>query len=809
MGGKNANHILRICFLALVFALMSAMVSYADNVRISGKVIDNEDKPIEFGTVRVAGTAIGTNTNLKGLYSLSVAERDTLELIYTCIGFKTVKHKLINPKGELTLNVRMYPDDVTLNEVEVLGFRPNSNGMQSFDTESFKLSPDVSGGSVEAMISTMPGVNSSNELSSQYSVRGGSFDENSVYINGMEIYRPQLVRAGQQEGLSVINPDMVGNLRFSSGGFPARYDDKMSSALDITYREPESFEGAVAASLMGGSLTIGQNSGKFSQLHGARLKKNNSLLSSMDTKGEYDPLYFDYQTNLSLKPNDRLTFNFLGNISLNHYNFTPHNRETTFGTAQDVKHFKVYFDGQEKDKFETFLGALSATYRVNRATSFSAGISGFLTNELVSYDISGEYWLNQAGTAGEGGIGGELGVGKYMEHSRNRLKASVLRLFLRGETRIKKNHLTFGFDYKRENFRDRTKEWEWRDSAGYSLPTVPEGVHLIYNLTSKHNLSTNRLAAYVEDAIYFDTEKAYMTLNGGLRFSYWDFNKEFLVSPRVNFSVRPTGSNWNIRAAAGLYYQSPFYKEFRRAGTDSDGNSEISLNRDIKSPRSLQFIVGTDYTFRAMNRPFKLTGEVYYKNLANLISYEYDNLKVNYSGINDSKGFITGLDLKLFGQFVEGSDSWLSFSLMKTSQTLDGKKVPLPSDQRFSVALYFTDYFPKFPKLKFSLRGIFADGLTMTAPHRSRSETYFRSPSYKRVDIGVSYQLVGAPSDGVRPYNFWRHFKSIVLGLDCFNLLDISNVSSYYWVTDVNDIQYAVPNYLTRRQFNVRLSVEF
>lgn len=809
MGEKNANHILRICFLALVFALMSAMVSYADNVRISGKVIDNEDKPIEFGTVRVAGTAIGTNTNLKGLYSLSVAERDTLELIYTCIGFKTVKHKLINPKGELTLNVRMYPDDVTLNEVEVLGFRPNSNGMQSFDTESFKLSPDVSGGSVEAMISTMPGVNSSNELSSQYSVRGGSFDENSVYINGMEIYRPQLVRAGQQEGLSVINPDMVGNLRFSSGGFPARYDDKMSSALDITYREPESFEGAVAASLMGGSLTIGQNSGKFSQLHGARLKKNNSLLSSMDTKGEYDPLYFDYQTNLSFKPNDRLTFNFLGNISLNHYNFTPHNRETTFGTAQDVKHFKVYFDGQEKDKFETFLGALSATYRVNRATSFSAGISGFLTNELVSYDISGEYWLNQAGTAGEGGIGGELGVGKYMEHSRNRLKASVLRLFLRGETRIKKNHLTFGFDYKRENFRDRTKEWEWRDSAGYSLPTAPEGVHLIYNLTSKHNLSTNRLAAYVEDAIYFDTEKAYMTLNGGLRFSYWDFNKEFLVSPRVNFSVRPTGSNWNIRAAAGLYYQSPFYKEFRRAGTDSDGNSEISLNRDIKSPRSLQFIVGTDYTFRAMNRPFKLTGEVYYKNLANLISYEYDNLKVNYSGINDSKGFITGLDLKLFGQFVEGSDSWLSFSLMKTSQTLDGKKVPLPSDQRFSVALYFTDYFPKFPKLKFSLRGIFADGLTMTAPHRSRSETYFRSPSYKRVDIGVSYQLVGAPSDGVRPYNFWRHFKSIVLGLDCFNLLDISNVSSYYWVTDVNDIQYAVPNYLTRRQFNVRLSVEF
>ncbi len=793
----------------LLLGALGLLSMNAENVKISGKVIDSEDKPVEFATVRVAGTAIGANTNLQGQYSISVARKDTLELVFSCVGFKTVNHKLINPKGDLTLNVRMYSNDVELKELEVLGFKSNINGMQSFNTESFKLSPDVSGGSVEAMISTMPGVNSSNELSSQYSVRGGSFDENSVYINGIEIYRPQLVRSGQQEGLSIINPDMVGNLKFSSGGFPARYDDKMSSALDITYREPEAFEGAVSASLMGASLTLGQNSGKFSQLHGLRFKKNNSLLSSMDTKGEYDPTYFDYQTNLNLKPSDRWTFNLLGNISLNHYNFTPHNRETTFGTAQDVKHFKVYFDGQERDKFETFLGALTALYRPNRASSFMIGASGFLTNELVSYDISGEYWLNQAGTGGEDGIGGELGVGKYMEHSRNRLKASVFRMFLKGETRIKANNLTYGLDYRRETFRDRTKEWEWRDSAGYSLPTLPEGVHLIYSLSSNHNLSTNRLGAYIEDAYYIDTEKARMTLNGGLRFSYWDFNKEFLVSPRVNFSLSPIGSSFNFRAAAGLYYQSPFYKEFRRAVTDENGNNLIELNRDIKSPRSIHVILGTDYTFRAMNRPFKLTGEVYYKNIANFISYEYDNLKINYSGVNDSKGYVAGLDMKLFGQFVEGSDSWLSFSLMKTNQNLNGKNVPLPSDQRFSVSLYFTDYFPKFPKLKFSLRGVFADGLTMTAPHRSRAESYFRAPAYKRVDIGVSYQLVGAPTNGVRPYNFWRHFRSIVVGLDCFNLLDITNVSSYYWVTDVNNIQYAVPNYLTRRQLNVRLSVEF
>lgn len=795
--------------IAIISIIASNFILVAGNVSISGKVIDNEDKPVEFATVRVAGTAVGTNTNLKGLYSLSVAEKDTIEIVYTCIGFKTITKKLINPKGEIVVNVRMYPNDVELKELEVLGFRNNINGMQSFDAESFKLSPDVSGGSIEAMITTMPGVNSSNELSSQYSVRGGSFDENSVKINGVQIYRPQLVRSGQQEGLSIINPSMVGSLKFSSGGFPARYDDKMSSVLDITYREPEAFEGDVSLSLMGASLTIGQNSGKFSQLHGVRYKRNNSLLSSMDTKGEYDPSYFDYQTNINFKPSEKFTINFLGNISLNHYNFNPTDRETTFGTVQDVKHFKVYFDGGERDKFETFLGSLSATYRLNRATSFQLGVSGFLTNELVTYDISGEYWLDKAGTGGGDGIGGEIGVGKYMEHSRNRLKASVLNIFLNGTSRIKGNHITYGLDLKRENFRDRTKEWEWRDSAGYSLPVAPEGVHLIYNLSSRQNISTNRIAGFVEDSYYIDTDKAYYTINGGIRFSYWDFNKEFLISPRINLAMTPAGTSWNLRFASGLYYQSPFYKEFRMTETDNLGNSSVKLNNNIKSPRSIHVILGADYTFRAMNRPFKITGEAYYKNLSNLISYEYDNLKINYSGNNDSKGYIAGLDLKLFGQFVEGSDSWLSFSLMKTSQTLNGKKVPLPSDQRYSFNLYFTDYFPKFPKLKFSLNAVLADGLTMTAPHKSRSQSYFRAPAYKRVDIGVSYQLVGTPSDGVRPYNIWRHFKSIVVGLDCFNLLDISNVSSYYWVTDVNNIQYAVPNYLTRRQINARLSVEF
>lgn len=796
----------KIAFV-LLLTVCTLLPAVAQNVKISGKILDQEDKPIEFGTVRIAGTAVGTNTNLDGAYTLSIAPRDTLELIYTAIGYRTVKRTLIDAKGELTINVKMLPEDHMLDEVQVQGYRPNSQGMQHVDVDNLRVSPDVSGGSVESVIGTMAGVVQNNEMSSQYQVRGGSFDENSVYINGIELYRPQLISNGQQEGLSVINPDMVGAINFSTGGFSARYSDKMSSVLDITYREPQAFEGAVSASLMGGSIMIGQNSGKFSQMHGARLKKNNSLLSSLDSKGEYDPTFFDYQLNMTYKPSEKISVNLLGNINLNHYNFKPHDRETSFGIADDVKKFKVYFDGEEKDRFETYLGALSVTWRPSQAFTLQTGGGAFLTNELVSYDISGEYWLDQAGTSGNGGVGGEQGVGKYMEHSRNRLRASVLQFWTNARTQIGRQNLSIGLQYQHETFRDRSREWEWRDSAGYSLPTAPPGVHLLYNLSSRQDVVTNRIAFFAQDTYYLNTDAAFLTFNAGVRVSYWDFNKETLISPRFNFSLNPAAHDrWTFRAAFGWYYQSPFFKEYRQAVQDDLGNGSVVLNRDIKSPRSIQVILGTDYTFRALDRPFKLTAEAYYKNIARMISYEYDNLKVNYSGANDSKGYIMGLDLRFFGQFVEGSDSWVSFSLMKTQQDLAGKKMPMPSDHRYSVALFFSDYFPKFPKLKFALRGIFSDGLTMVPPRQTRDKVWFRAPAYKRVDIGLSYQIVGSPK-GEEPRRGW--LKDLTIGLDLFNLFDISNVSSYYWITDVNNIQYAVPNYLTRRQLNVRLSMQF
>lgn len=783
-------------------------------VKIQGLVTDEKNEPLEFVSVRIAGTAIGATTGLDGKYTISAPESDTIRVIFSCIGYEESKRRLLSPKGDVTVNVKMQPKSYELKGVEITDIQKQTGSLQKINPNSGKLAPDASGSSVEGLLSTIAGVSSGNEMSSQYNVRGGSYDENLVYINGIEVYRPQLVSSGQQEGLSIINPDMVGAIGFSTGGFSAKYGDKMSSVLDITYKQPEAFEGAVSASLMGGSLTLGSSSRRFTQLHGIRYKSNASLLSSMEDKGEYDPRYFDYQTNMTFKFNDKFNVSFLGNIAINNYKFIPHNRTTNFGTSTDAKQFKVYFDGQEKDKFETWFGALTMSYKPSKKSEYSLLASGFLTNELVSYDISGEYWLDQAGTSGdgsgEGGIGGELGVGRYHEHARNRLKASVFSLALKGTTGLNKHTLEYGASFNAERIHDRSREWELRDSAGFSLPFDPDALKMIYNLDSKHDINSTRLAFYAQDTYRLQISAGYLNINGGLRFSYWSFNKEFLVSPRISLGFIPDRApRWAFRFSTGLYYQSPFYKEYRQPVEDADGNSIIRLNENIKSPRSFQLIGGTDFTFRSMGRPFKFSAEVYYKALSNLIPFEVDNLKLVYSGLNESKGFATGVDFRLFGQFVPGSDSWISFSLMKTQEDINGVRVPRPTDRRYGVGLYFTDYFPKFPRLKFSLKGLLNDGLPATAPRRGRDEGYFRTPAYKRVDIGLAYGIV-TPEDAEKPRSgFLSKFKSIWLGIDVFNLFDISNVSSYYWVTDVNNIQYAVPNYLTRRQFNVRLSVEF
>lgn len=799
----------------LLLTLVSVTLGFVANsqVKIHGKIFDQQGDPLEFVTVKVSGTAIGTTSGLDGGYTISVAPADTIHVVYTCLGFNEERRQLVKPKGDIVINLKMTPKTIELGGVEITEFKRQTGQMQTLEGEAYKIAPDASGNGVESMLTTIAGVNSSNEMSSQYSVRGGSYDENCVYINGIEVYRPLLITSGQQEGLSVINSDMVGSIRFSTGGFPAEYGDKMSSALDITYREPEALEGSLSLSFMGGSLSFGHNTGRFSQLHGVRYKRNASLLSSMETKGEYDPKYFDYQTNLNWRLSNRIKVSFLGNISINNYKFTPVNRTTNFGTSTDAKQFIVYFDGWEKDRFETYFGAGTINYRLSKSTDFSLLASGFLTNELVGYDIQGEYWLDQAGTTGQGGnvvVGGELGVGRYQEHARNRLKASVYALTLKGNTSISNNNISYGFTYRHEKIFDRSSEWEERDSAGYSLPSLGDVVRTFYSRSSSQDIATNRFSVYAQDAFKLSTNSGVLSLIGGVRLSHWDFSGETIVSPRASVGFIPAkDTRWSFRFATGLYYQAPFYKEYRRPVSLINGNTVIVLNKDIKSQRSFQAILGTDFAFRAIGRPFKLTAEVYYKKLSNLIPYEVDNLKVTYSGVNSSKGFTTGLDLKFFGQFVPGTDSWVSFSLMKTQEDLNGVKVPRPTDQRYAFALYFTDYFPYIPKLKFSLRGIFSDGLPTTAPQSTRDISYFRTPSYKRLDIGLNYGLIQAPKEGENRSGLAKVFKSVWLGFDVFNLFDISNVSNYYWVTDVNRVQYAVPNYLTRRQFNVHLTLNF
>lgn len=801
----------KILFLFITIGAVFQLAAQG-RVKLTGRVYDSDNQPIELATVRVAGTTMGTMTDLKGEYQLSIPAGDSIVVIYSCLGYREERRQLLNLTKDVSLSVRLNKNAKMLNEVVVATHRRQTSTLQTIDTKDLKLMPDATGGSIEAMLTTFAGVNSSNELSSQYSVRGGNFDENIVYINGIEVYRPLTVRSGQQEGLSIINPDMVGAVGFSSGGFSAEYGDKMSSVLDIIYKHPEAFEGSVSASFLWATASVGQSTKKFSQLHGVRYKTNSTLLSSLDTKGEYEPSFFDYQTYLTYKFAPKWEASLLGNISINNYKFTPHERNTSFGTATDAKQFKVYFDGYEKDKFETYFGAFSLNFFPDKYTQWALMTSAFVTNELVTYDIAGQYWLDDLANGEDGESTenkGALGVGTYHEHARNRLRASVVATSLKGATKLGQNELKWGLTHQYEKIHDRVREWEMRDSAGYSLPHTGQSVEMIYNLFSRQDMESHRLSAYLQDTYRLRTLWGRFIFTGGLRASYWGFNKETLVSPRASISFIPAANEQiTTRLAGGLYYQAPFYKELRDTVCDAANNYVVQLNRNIKSQRSIHVVVGGDYSFRALDRPFKFTAELYYKKLDHLIPYEVDNLRVWYSGQNEAKGYAAGLDMKLFGQFVPGVDSWLTFSLMKTQEEINGVKLPRPTDQRYSVGLYFQDYVPRFPKYKFSLRAIFADGLPVGSPRKGRQAGYFRAPAYKRVDIGASRILVGG-EDKLLQKGVLRHLKSVWIGIDVFNLFDISNVNSYYWVTDITNAQYAVPNYLTRRQINLRLSIDF
>jgi len=788
-------------FILQILCLCAYASASAQSFTLTGKVIDENNDPVEFASVSCAKQGKMTMTALNGTYSLQLQSADSVEIRFSMIGYKTKVRVLRRPRGKQTMQAVLHSSDNALSEVTITGKRIETGQTQELSKEHIKNMPSTTGNAVEEMIQSQAGVSTHSELSSQYNVRGGSFDENSVYINNVEIFRPFLVRSGQQEGISVINPDMVEKIGFSTGGYEARYGDKMSSALNIEYRRPKRFEASATASMLGASAFVGMSNKKFSWSNGLRYKTTKYLLGSMDTKGEYQPTFIDYQTYLTYSPNKRWDIKFLGNISDNHYNFTPEDRETNFGTMENVKAFKVYFDGHEKDVFRTFFGSLGITRKFGENTSLSLIASAFNTREQEKYDIQGQYWLTQTETSEN------LGVGTYFQHTRNYLKAHVESAKLLFKTKQKKHDIEAAFTYKWEHINENSVEYEMRDSSKYSIPHTGKDLYMIYSMRAKNTLTANRIEAYAQDTYRFtgSAGKTLYTLNYGVRLAYWSFTKETILSPRLSLGIIPAfNDNITMRFATGLYYQAPFFKEIRDT-TTVNGITYASLNRKAKSQRSIHFIAGFDYRFKMNNRPFKFTAEAYYKALGNLVPYSVNNVKVVYYGDNMCSGHAAGLDLKLFGEFVPGTDSWVSLSLMNTSMKLNGKSIPLPTDQRYAVNMFFTDYFPGTTRWKMSLKLALADGLPFSAPHRELESNVFRAPAYKRADIGLNYRII----DNNDRHNKRNPIRNLWVGAECLNLLGINNVNSYYWITDVTGQQYAVPNYLTGRQINVKVSVDF
>ncbi len=823
-------------FSILCFVFFLSALTAQTKVRVYGYVIDTNNRGIEFANVYFENSKVGTTTNQNGFYELITDIKDSATIVYSMLGYKTIKHSIHPHKQVIQISVELPALSKEISELNVIGQRRQTTTLDMLDASKYRLMPNSAGG-IESLLITFAGVSNSNELSSQYNVRGGNYDENAVYVNGIEVYRPLLIRSGQQEGLSFINPDMVQNVAFSAGGYDAKYGDKMSSVLDIQYKKPKEFESSLSLSLLGASAYVGTSSKKFTQIHGVRYKTSQYLLGTLDTKGEYKPSFIDYQTYLTYNFNPKWELTFLGNFSQNSYYFKPVDRETDFGTYNMGRKLKIFYEGNEDDLFRTSFGAFTLNFKPVKNMKLSLLASSFYTNENETYDIAGEYVLSEVkmNLDSANKTGAALGVGKYQQHARNRLNASVSNISHLGEYDVASHKMKWGINLQREIITDKISEWEWRDSAGYSLPYSDTQVNLYYNMKASTVLSTWRSNAFFQDTYKWNTDLGSFSVTGGLRASYWTFNKEFLLSPRASISLLPHWEkDFSFRFATGVYYQAPFYKEIRDTITDALGNVKVELNPDIKAPRSLHFVLGGDHYFRAWGRPFKFTTEAYLKLADRVISYSVDNVQIRYSGKNDAKAYTAGVDFKLFGELVPGADSWINLSLMNAKEDIMGDSyeshtydvngnvissktvypgyVSTPSEQRYTFSMMFQDYLPNNPKYKMQLKFIWSDGLPIEAPYNSPYAAAFRAqanraPAYRRVDIGASRVLISG-NDKLLEKSWLKLVKNIWLNVEIFNLLDFQNVNSYYWVTDVYGQQMATPNYLTGRQLNLRVMVD-
>ena len=828
----------RLLFLSLLTLLLPLSL-WAQKAVVKGVVVDEEGQPVEHVVVHLLDHNQQTITNMYGQFVMNVPDNEELRLYFQIVSHQdTVLTMRLKPKETLNLRVELRTLGTRLQNVQIRT-QTEAGYVRVNPKLTFQM-PSPSGG-MESLIKMLPGTSSSNELSSQYSVRGGSYDENLVFVNDIQIYRPFLVRSAQQEGLSFVNTDLTSNVIFSAGGFEAKYGDKMSSVLDVHYKEPMQFGGSVSASLLGASAHAeGKVNDCFSFLVGVRFKSNAYLLKSLETTGDYKPRFFDTQMLLNWKVNKKFSISLLGNFARNSYFYEPTDRTTTFGSINDVKRLVVYFDGQEVDRYENYLGGLTFNYHPNNQNEIKLILSSYYAKESETYDIQSQYFLRDI-EADMGNEEGEIAqetstraYGTYLEHARNYITSVVSAADLHGEHKLPfANTLSWGVKAQNEYIKDQIREWTMTDSSGYTLPmhTTPIGEAVPLDdesriltfgddavLNADNMLNTMRFTGFIQDLWKIDGDSLpHYILNAGLRFHYWTYNKkEFTVSPRLAFVYNPHWQHdWLFTLKTGLYYQPAFYREMRYP----DG----TLNPDIQSQRSVHVVAGTEYNFQLWHRPFKFTAEAYYKYMDRLISYKLDNVRIVYSGYNDAVGYATGLDMKLSGEFIRGLESWLSVSLMKTEEDIlddsyvdengnvvEPGYIPRPTDQRCSFNLFFQDHIPGYPQFRVHLNFVFSSGLPYGAPN---AEAYQRIRSYtwyRRVDMGFSFMFLEQSRDRMRNKSkFVRSIKNAGVYIEVFNLLDTYNISSYFWVSDISNQQFPVPNYLTGRLINVKFSVEW
>lgn len=798
----------------ILFTLL-ALASQAQQGALWGMVRGSSGEPLPFVNIAVSGTTAGATTGSDGRFELRVPAQREVVILFSYVGYLTDSLTLnLKDNERRQLDHAMRPAPTQLESIEVKDQQLRTSTFSRLDPKALTLIPTINA-SVEDLIKTLPGVSSRNEMSSQYSVRGGNYDENLVFVNDIEIYRPFLTRSGQQEGQSFLNPDLVSGIQFSAGGFDARYGDKMSSVLDIKYRKPSGFAGSFDISLLGASAHAeGLITKQLSFLLGVRYKTNTYLFQGMDTKGNYKPRFFDIQGILNYEISPKWETSLFLTFTDNKYKLIPETRETTFGTLDEAYRITMYLDGNEVDSYQNWLAALTLTYRPSQDIRLKLISSVFQTLEAETYDVSSEYWLGKLEVfqdSQQGEITEIMGVGAYLQHARNYLDGTVFNIEHRGYWDKAHSNLLWGLKYQHEYFDYRISEWELQDSAGYSIPRPPDSLgaqnppmedFVLYDMTKAHSATgTNRVSAFIQDTWTFKNRTNDISLTAGLRSIWYDFNGQFLVNPRVNISFKPHWKNETVfRLSGGYYSQPPTFREM----TDQEGN----IVPGLKAQTSIQVVAGTDYYFRAWGRPFKFVTEAYYKYIRNLIPYEIDNMEIRYYGTNDAHGYAAGIDFRVNGEFVKGAESWASLSFMKTEEYFEGSWIPRPTDQRMNLAIFFQDYIPGFPTWKVNLTLVYGTGLPIGPPDSPKSEQDRRIPPYRRIDLGLSKQLIG-PQTKFSPKNPFRFFESLWVSLEVFNLFQFSNTISYLWITDINGREYAVPNYLTPRTFNLKVIARF